>query len=259
MKRNGKRPSPGYQNQALVFTTCFGKSFLVFVFLLIALDVSARKDSTTTLQIYPRLHSAGYFPFTGALLNQNPVADVNVFYERKSLGFFVFQSLDLKDRHSYANYFQPGVFATWRMHPAFKVRGFFGYIFSQARGFRDADSDYYAAATLYWDPSKHLSIQHTVLFYDYNIQRKLANRLLISCAYSKFKVDLFLWSRTVLVEKCQAISASLAITFPIIKVGEKTSIHITSAYMRYLTSYKPSFALDDGFIFTLGVPVNALP
>lgn len=222
---------------------------------------SAAQDSAksnTTLQILPRIHSAGYFPFTGALLNRNPVADLNIFYERKALGFFLFQSLDLKDRHSYANYFQPGVFATVKLSPAFKVRGFFGYIFSQTQGFRDADSDYYAATTLYWDPAEHLSIQNTVLFYDYNIQRKLANRLLISCHYPKFKVDLFLWDRYVFAEKKQAISASLAVTFPNIRLSDKVSVQITSAYMRYLTAYKPGFALDGGLIFTLGVPIDVI-
>lgn len=213
------------------------------------------KTTTTTLQVLPRLHSAGYFPFTGALLNHSPVFDVNVFYEKKSLGFFLFQSIDLKDRHSYANYLQPGLFATWRMHPKFKVRGFFGYIFSQAQGFRDGDSDYYAATTLYWDPAPHLSVQHTALFFDYNIKRKLANRLLISVYYPKFRVDLFVWHRSVLEDKLNAVSASLAATYSI-KLGKKISLQLTAAYMRYLTAYKPAFALDDGFIFTLGVPID---
>lgn len=251
--------------------TCFGRIAIVVMTIWFGADAKAASHtpqdtlkSNSTLQIHPRLHSAGYFPFTGALLNHSPVADVNVFYERNSAarvaaGFFIFQSLDLGDRHSYANYFQPGVFATVKVHPTFKVRGFFGYIFSQTQGFRDpGDSDYYAATTLYWDPAKHLSIQNTVLFYDYNISRKLANRLLVSCQYDKFKADFFLWNRLVMAEKRQAVSASIALTFPIIKVGEKrkTSIQVTSAYMWYLTSYRPSFALDKGFIFTLGVPIN---
>lgn len=229
--------------------TCFGN-----------ISFAQQDSSKATLQIYPRLHSAGYFPFTGALLNHNPVADVNVFYENKAVGFFLFQSFDLKDRHSYANYFQPGAFATLKLHPTFKIRGIFGYIFSQTQGFRDpGDSDYYAASTFYWDPSKHISIQNTVLLYDYNIQRKLANRVLISISYPKFKVDMFLWNRAVLVEKKQAISASIAFTFPIIKVSEKASIHLTTSYMRYLTSYRPSYALSDGFIVTLAMPINVKP
>jgi len=223
-------------------------------------DVVAQ-DSTkaaTTLQLLPRLHSAGYFPFSGAYLNHNPVADFNIFYEKRSLGFFVYQSLDLKDRHSYVNYFQPGIFATWKLHPKFKARFFWGYIFNQTHGFRDSDSDYYTAVTLYWDPVEHVSVQNTILFYDYNVKRKLANRLLIAVSYPKFKVEGYVWDRTVLEDKQHAISASLALTFPIIKVNEKTSVTITSAYMRYLTSFKPGFALDDGFIFTLAVPIDPL-
>lgn len=233
---------------ALVFMTCFGN------------DSFGQQDSSkATLQIYPRLHSAGYFPFTGSLLNHNPVADVNIFYEKRSIGFFLFQSFDLKDRHSYANYFQPGVFVTLKVNPTFKVRSFFGYIFSQTQCFRDPGSDYYAATSFYWDPTKHLSIQNTVLFYDYNVQRKLANRVLVTVSYPRFKVDMFLWNRAVLAEKKQAVSASVAVTFPIVKLGDKTSIHVTTSYMRYLTSYRPSYALDDGFIVTLGMPVNIRP
>lgn len=238
------------------------KTITTTLILLCAIITAAAQDTTkssTTLQILPRLHSAGYFPFTGVLLNRNPVADINIFYERRSLGFFLFQSLDLKDRHSYANYFQPGIFATLKLHSTFRIRGYFGYIFSQTQGFRDADSDYYAATTFYWDPTVHLSFQNTVLFYDYTIQRKLANRLLISVQYPKFKVDLYVWDRYVFAERKQAISASLALTFPTIKLSDKTSIQVTSAYMRYLTSYKPGFALDDGLIFTIAVPINVKP
>jgi hypothetical protein len=239
-----------------VCTTCFGKSVCVLLLMLVFSGVNAQDSTKTTLQVYPRLHSGGYFPFTGSLLNHNPVADVNVFYERKSLGFFVFQSFDLKDRHSYANYFQPGVFATLKLNSSLKLRGIFGYVFSQTEAFRDPGSDYFSALTMYWDVSRHVSVQNTVMFYDYTIQRKLANRLLVSCAYRRFKVDGYLWSRTVLEEKRQAVSAALALTVPIIKIGEKATVHITASYLRYLTSYRPSFALDDGFVFTLGVPVN---
>lgn len=250
MKRKGRYLFESFRGLALVFMIFSGSCAIG--------QDSTKTNTTTTLQILPRIHSSGYFPFTGALLNRNPVFDVNVFYEKKSLGFFVFQSVDLKDRHSYANYFQPGLFATWRLHPTFKVRGFFGYIFSQTNGFRDHESDYYAATTLYWEPAPHLSLQNTVLFYDYNIKRKLANRLLITLYYPKFKVDLFLWHRSVLEEKQNAISASLAATYQV-KLGEKTSLQLTAAYMRYLTAYRPSFALDDGLIFTIGVPVDIRP
>jgi hypothetical protein len=235
------------------------KSILPILLLTTVFSSAVAQDSTKSyLQILPRLHAGGFFPFTGALLNHNPVADVNVFFERKALGFFVFQSVDLKDRHSYVNYLQPGVFATLKLHPTFKARAFFGYIFSQAQGFRDKDSDFYAATTLYWDPTDHITVQNTVLYYDFTIQGKIANRLMISWYTNKVKAEFYLWNRVVLEEKRQAVSASVALTFPIIKVGDRTHIELTSAYMWYLTSYRPSFALSDGFRFTLGVPIEVI-
>ena len=225
----------------------------------VALNANPPDSTKASLLINSRLHSAGYFPYTGALLNHNPVADVNVFFEKKMFGFYVFQSLDLADRHSYANYLQPGVFATFRFHPSFRLRTFFGYIFSQTRGFRDPDSDFYAAATLTKDLSKHFRIENTALFYDYNIQKKLANRLSVSWSSQKFRADFYLWHRTVLDENKQAISASLALTFPILKLNKNTALQFTGAYLRYITAYRPSFALRDGFLFTIAVPVNVLP
>jgi hypothetical protein len=240
------------------------KKILTLLLVILACNGLYAQDSTKSyLQILPRLHSAAYFPFTGALLNRNPVFDVNVYYDsepaaRKSWGFFVFQSFDLKDRRSYVNYLQPGLFATLKLHPTFKVRGVFGYIFSQTEGFRDKDSDYYAAARFMWDPNKHLSIGNTLLYFDFTIRQKLANRFSIAWSSDKFRAEFFLWDRVVLDEKRHAVSASVAVTFPNIKVGERTAVQITSAYMWYLTSYRPSFALADGFVFTLGVPVDVI-
>lgn len=217
-------------------------------------------DSTkATLLINPRLHSSGYFPFTGALLNRDPVFDINIFYEKKMFGFFVFQSIDLVDRHSYVNYLQPGIFATFKLDPKFRVRAFFGYIFSQAQSFKDPDSDYYAATSFYWDLSKHLRFENTLLYYDYNIQDKIANRFLVGWTSAKLKADFFLWYRKVFAENQGAVSASIALTYPIAKLSNRTTIQLTGAYMWYVTDYKPSFALNDGFIFTVAVPVNVLP
>lgn len=235
-------------------------SIISVIALCMALSIDAKAnpaDSTkATLNINPRLHSAGYFPFTGALLNNNPVADVNIFYEKKMFGFFVFQSFDLVDRHSYVNYLQPGVFATFRFSPKFRFRTFFGYIFSQTQGFKDPDSDYYVAGQLNWDISKNLRIENTFLYYDYNIQDKIANRFLVGWSSSKFKADFYLWHRMVVEEKQAAVSASLALTYPIIKLSNKTNLQFTGAYFWYLTSYRPSFALSNGFIFTVAVPMN---
>ncbi len=219
-------------------------------------DQPVDSHSRAKLTINPRFHSAGYFPFTGALLNHNPVLDVNVFYENEAFGFFLFQSLDLADRHSYANYFQPGVFASFRVQPSLSIRAIFGYLFSQTQGFRDSDSDYYALAMANWGISKHLRLENTLQLYDYSHNKKLAYRLVLERSSRKFRASLFLWQRVVLGENFSSTSAALSFTFPILPLGEKGSLELTSSYMGYLSAVKPDFALANGFLFTLSVPIT---
>lgn len=208
------------------------------------------------LTIHPRIHSAGYFPFTGALLNLNPVADVTFFYEKEGFGFFLFQSVDLADRHSFVNYFQPGVFASFNVHRSLRIRTIFGYVFSQTQGFRDGDSDYYALATVNWGFSKHLRLENSLQFYDFYHNTKLSNRLLLEWSARKFRTALFLWQRVALDDPFSSASAALSLTFPIIELGEKASLDITSSYMGYLSARKPDFALRNGFFLTVAVPIT---
>src|SRR5688572_25594693 len=109
-------------------TILIGAGLLTVLVILLLFNrgaIAHPKDSVkSTFVITPRLHSAGYFPYTGALLNTNPVFDLNVFFASKRLGFFLFQSVDLADRHSYVNYLQPGVFATFMLRPNLRLRTF---------------------------------------------------------------------------------------------------------------------------------------
>ena len=221
-------------------------------------DTLSLTDSTPkyTMIITPRINTAGHFPFTGSLINHNLNADLNIFYSRKTLGFFIFKSYDITDPHSIVNYFQPGVFANLPVRENLKLRAVFGYLFSQTTEFRDADSDYYAALAVYWNLTDRLRIEHTALFYDYNIDKKLANRFLTSWSSEKIRIDLYLWHRMVIDEQNHALSSSLALTFPIIKLNEKILLQLTSSYMGYLTKAKPDYALRDGFLFTLSAQVS---
>lgn len=216
------------------------------------------RDTTvkTTFVITPRLNSTGHFPFTGSLINHNLNADLNIFMERKGLGFFLFKSHDLQESHSIVNYLQPGVFASARLNKSLKARVFFGYLFSQVDSFCDPDSDYYTALALYWQPAKGLRIENTALFYDLSQQVKFANRLLLSWQLKKIKLDLYMWQRVVLAENNHATSAMVAFTLPPLKLSKSVSLLFTSSYQRYLTENKPSFALSDGFLFSLSAPID---
>lgn len=209
-----------------------------------------------TFIITPRLNSAGHFPFSGALLNNHANVDINVFFEYHRYGFFIFKSHDLEDPHSYVNYLQPGVFKKFKFSPRFALGAFAGYIFSQTSGFADKDSDFYGALVAYWTICEGLKLENTSLFFDLTQAEKLVNRFLLSYILEGFKVDFYVWHRMVLETEFHSTSASLALTFPGIKISEGFSVLSTVSYQGYLTDQKPDFAMLNGWLVTVAFPVT---
>lgn len=208
------------------------------------------------LVITPRFNSAGHFPFTGSLINRQVNFDVNVFYEYRNYGFFIFKSFDLEDRNSIVNYLQPGIFRRFDLSPKFQVRVFLGYLFSQISGFSDPDSDYYTAAVGYLELTDKLRLENTVLYFDIVQSGKLANRMLLAWTVKKFRLDLFLWHRVAFEKSHHATSTSVAINFPRIRISDKVSIQNIFSYQGYLTEAKPDFARRDGFLFSIAFPLE---
>lgn len=243
---------------ARTFTFCSVALLLLSTSLASYGESSNPSDSTTrnVLVITPRLNSTGHFPFTGSLINHHLNADINVFYDSKYFGFFIFKSHDLQETHSIVNYLQPGIFANIPLSSTLKLRTFFGYLFSQANGFKDSDSDYYTAATLYWTIGNGFRLENTALFYDLNLGTKLAERLLFVWEKGKFRADLYFWHRLVLEKNNHATSGMLGITFPPINLSDNVSLLFTSSYQQYLTTNKPGYALRNGFLFSLAMPIS---
>lgn len=221
-------------------------------------DKTNRGDSVVTrhFSVTPRFNSSGHFPYSGALINRNINFDVNLYYENRGYGFFVFKSWDLEDRHSIVNYLQPGIFKKIKFSPSFQLGVFFGYLFSQTTGFRDEDSDYYTAAVAYWMLTENLKLENTALFFDLTQSSKLANRFLLSWTIKSFRIDIYAWHRWVFEGAAHATSASLAVNLPRIRISEALSVQTTASYQGYLSEAKPDYAMRDGFLLTIGFPIE---
>ena len=240
--------------------------WLMIVFLLVTVSAHAalgqghpqHEDSIVgpDFSVTPRFNSSGHFPYTGALINRNVNFDINIYYEYRGYGFFVFKSWDLEDPHSIVNYLQPGIFKKLKFSPSFQLGVFFGYLFSQTSEFRDQDSDYYTAAVAYWTLAENLKLENTSLFFDLAQSGKLANRLLVGWGIKSFRIDFYVWHRWVFEEGLHATSGSLAVNFPRIRISEAFSVQSTASYQGYITSAKPDFAMRDGFLLTIGFPME---
>ena len=208
-----------------------------------------------TFVITPRLNSTGHFPFTGSYINKNVNADINIFYERNTVGFFLFKSQDLEERHSIVNYLQPGIFKKVEITPSFKLRFYVGYLFAQTAGFHDDDSDYYAAVMAYWSPGSNVQLEYTALYFDLSKDEKLANRIVFSYLEHGFKFDALVWHRLVFGDGSSSISAALSVNFPQIRFSDKVSVQSTVSYLTYLTDAKPAYAMRRGVLFSISFPI----
>lgn len=181
---------------------------------------------------------------------------MNIYFEYKKNGFFIFKSIDLEDKHSFVNYLQPGIFRKFQLHSKFKLGTFFGYVFNQTYEFRDKDSDYFTAAVAYWTINDHLKLENTSLFFDLSQSVKLANRFLLNYKVKKFQFDVYVWHRVVFDSNSHATSASLAINFPRIRLTNKIAIQNTISYQGYLSHSKPDFAMRKGLLISVAFPIT---
>ncbi len=238
--------------------TFWATIFVVLQF--IAAEARANPADTTRGQwvITPRLHSIGFFPFTGAVLNHHPSADINVFYQRRQYGFFLYQSADLLDRHSFVNYLQPGIFRSFRLSRSVEARLFLSYICSQSEGWFDRYSDYVVAPAFYWTVNPSLKLESTTLFFDLTQGAKVATRARATYDWRGFRFESFLWYRAVFSERGGALSGSIGVSLPRAELSKRVFLQATVSYMGYLTERKPSFAARDGLLFTLAMPMEWL-
>jgi len=238
------------------------RSLLIIVlFVFVAKDVlgQSKKDSTrfSSLTIVPRLNSAGYFPFTGALLNHNTNFDVNFVYQNKAYGFLLFKSFDLQEKKSAINYLQTALFKQVSAGKAITFGVYLGYVFSQTQTFRDkSDSDYFGAMTIYWDINPRFRLENITLYSDITIQQKIINRLLLLYTFNDFRFDFSIHERAVFETSQWSTSVALAVNFPKLKLTKHLSAQTTVTYQNYLTKARPDFALKNGFLFSLSFPLK---
>lgn len=216
-------------------------------------------DSTarSTISITPRLNSAGYFPFTGALLNHHTNVDLNIVYQNKIFGFLAFKSVDFEESQSPVNYLQSALFKQLKIKESLSITIYAGYLFSQTQAFRDEkDSDYFGAFGTYWDVNKNLRIENIALLNDVSVQFKIVNRLSILYTFQKFRFDFSLHERYVPETKNSTTSTAFAINLPRIMLARHLSALSTITYQTYITPERPAYALKNGFLFSLSFPMN---
>ncbi len=218
-----------------------------------------KKKTKGDFSITTRLHSTSHFPYTGSFINRHLNADINIYYEKNRVGFFLFKAQDLEEKHGFVNYLQPGVFKRFAVGQKLTLSFFGGYLFNQINGFNDNDSDVWGAFNANYVINPHFKIENTALFFNLTkseLHPQWANRTVFSAMYNDFKFDLYVWHNIAFETNFQFTSGAVAINFPHIALSEKVKIRNSFMYQSYLSDNKPSWAMSNGFLFSIAVPIQ---
>ena len=212
-----------------------------------------------SLEITPKLHSAGYFQYSGALFNYHPNIELNVTVNYKRLGAFITKYHDFVDSHSPVNYTTVGLYGSVQIGQRVKVTPYAGYFFSQKHSFMDKGSDMWAGLVIRLTISKSIWIENTSLVSNllhHMAAMALANRLNAALMIGKFRLDTYAWYSHSMHSPLNGISTGFAITSPEWALSHTVSMKVQVSFLQQVTHEWPAGAYERGLLASLIVPIK---
>ena len=212
-----------------------------------------------SLEITPKLHSAGYFQYSGALFNYHPNIELNVTVDYKRLGAFITKYHDFVDSHSPVNYTTVGLYGSVEIGPQVKVTPYAGYFFAQKHSFMDKASDLWGGLVIRLTISENFWIENTTLvssLLHHTATTSFANRLNVALMVGKFRLDSYAWYAHSMHTTLHGASTGLAVTSPKWVLSQTVSIKAQVTLLQQITQDRPVGAYEHGLIVSLIVPIE---
>jgi hypothetical protein len=212
-----------------------------------------------SLEITPKLHSAGYFQYSGALFNYHPNIELNVTVNCKQFGAFITKYYDLIDSHSPVNYTTVGIYRTVQINPQVKVTPYAGYFFAQKHSLMDKGSDLWAGLVTRLTISENIWVENTTLvgnLLHHSASMSVANRLNATLMIRTFRLDTYAWYAHSMHTALHGISTGLALTSPEWALSHTVSLKAQVTFLQQITQERPAGAYERGVLVSLIVPIE---
>lgn len=217
-------------------------------------EQQTKKAYSTTLNL--RIHSMGFFSFTGRLISDNPATDVYFNYTRSNgFGFQVFKAVDLLDAHSDNNFALGLVFKHFVINKKLTITPYFGGVLDQHHSVADHGSDFVGqlATTLKLTP--HFSIDHIALFPSLVLMHEDAdwiNRVRVMYTSKHLDVTLWGWNNNKVMDETGYSTAGMSVYYNRIPVNEKWMLGMGVTGLKVLqTSDLVNCPRKDGILLTI--------
>jgi hypothetical protein len=235
----------------------------LFLLLMVTLNVLAVPDSARLSQRKPlaktkltiRMHSLGYFSYTGRIISDNPAADLHFNYERKNWGFLVFKAMDLYDHRTANNFTLALGYRNFHIGKRLVITPYAGAALEQCRQVADRGSDVTFILTTTLKLNKKLSIDNSTLFSNLVLEpqtRDWVNRFRI--LYSRDHVDLTLlaWHNNKVFDTAGYFSGGFNAAYSRIKVSDRMNLSTgLTGLVMIQSSDQRSCPKKNGLLFTV--------
>jgi hypothetical protein len=217
---------------------------------------STKQQKKYAVTITSRIHSMGFFSYTGRLISDYPAMDLyfNYNYSNK-WGLSAFKVVDLIDSKSGNNFFLFLANKNFILTKRLNMNFYGGFILEQVHHFADHGSDFTANITTTYKLSKHITIDHTAMLGNLVLERSYAdwvNRFRI--LYSSRHIDLtaYGWLNNKVFDNSSYSSAGLSVYYTRIPISERITIGGGITGLLMATSSDPaSCPKKNGVLFTV--------
>lgn len=236
------------------------KSLLCFLLIAGLVQTLPAADSTRSLppsrvRITSRLHSLGFFSYSGRVVSNNPAYDFNLTWERKNWGALVFKAQDLRDHRTSNNFALAMVYRNLALGKKLTITPYLGAVLDQSRSVADRGSDFAFILNIRWSVTRHFTIDQSILVSNLALERRSLDCVSrIRFLYSQKHIDLgtWLWHNNRIFDNSEYFSAAANMAFNRIHVSDWLDLGAgVTAFSMLRTSDPGTYPLRKGLNFTL--------
>jgi len=237
----------------------------VFIFAFVTTSAEVLEDTIRTKKkerhskstLTTRLHTMGYFSFTGRIISPNPALDFFYTYDRKQWGFVVFKAFDLYD-HTTSNNFTLAMFRkNFKITDRLTISPQIGTILEQSFSFADKGSDIASIIITSYRVSNNLTVDQTMIFGNLVVdqaERDWFNRVRFLYTNGHWDVTALFWHNNKLIDhdNSEYFSTGINVYYSRIKMSEHflLSAGVSGLTMPCSTN-KGEYPQRNGVFFTL--------
>jgi len=220
-----------------------------------AKTVKKEPGSKSTLNV--RLHTVGYFSFTGRIISTNPAFDFMYTYDRKQWGFTLFKAFDIYDHNTSNNFVLAMVRKSFKITNRLTFTPHIGTILEQSNSIADKGSDISSIIITSYKISNHLTIDHTAILGNLIIdqsERDWFNRFRILYSKNHWDITGLLWHNNKMFDhdNSEYFSMGLNVYYSRIKISDHLLLSAGASGLLMPCSNVPTeYPKREGIFFTI--------